>query len=274
MNVIHTKLNIGATKPFKIVHVSDTHFTYADDRDDERKIAMAGRRRKVFPDSEKVLAEAVRVSKELSCPIIHTGDLSDFVSVANLEAVRKFLAENDCFFVAGNHEFARYIAEADENAEYRNLSLATVQAAFTNDIRMASRVINGVNFVALDDGYYLIEPEQMEFLKNEVEKGLPIVLMMHVPLFEQNFFDDIMPNRSSAHMLAVPKELMANYDRGTYYDQLADDLTYEAWEYITSQPNIKAILTGHLHFNYECMIKDRLPQILTGMRDVRVVEIE
>ena len=61
---------------------------------------------------------------------------------------------------AGNHEYSLYVGEAWEDAAYRNQSLATVQEAFINNIRMAARVIGGVNFVALDDGYYLFEEEQ------------------------------------------------------------------------------------------------------------------
>ena len=40
MNIIHTTLNIGATAPFKIIHLSDTHLTYADLRDGQRKVDL------------------------------------------------------------------------------------------------------------------------------------------------------------------------------------------------------------------------------------------
>ena len=33
LNIIHTTLPVGATAPFKIIHLSDTHLTYADLRD-------------------------------------------------------------------------------------------------------------------------------------------------------------------------------------------------------------------------------------------------
>ncbi|MBQ2706718.1 MAG: metallophosphoesterase, partial [Clostridia bacterium] len=91
----------------------------------------------------------------------------------------KFCDENDVFFAAGNHEFSLYVGEAWEDADYRNQSLAKVQAAFGNDIRFSSRIIGGVNLVAIDDGYSRFDEEHLDLLKAEVAKGLPIVLLMH-----------------------------------------------------------------------------------------------
>ena len=48
----------------------------------------------------------------------------------------------------------------------------------------SSRVFSGVNFIGIDDSYHQVEDWQTERLKTEAEKGLPIVLAMHVPLFE------------------------------------------------------------------------------------------
>ena len=58
-------------------------------------------------------------AKEYGVPIIHTGDLIDFVSLANLERAERFISENDCFTVAGNHEFSLYVGEAKEDAASR-----------------------------------------------------------------------------------------------------------------------------------------------------------
>ena len=55
---------------------------------------------------EKILeqaVEAVKYAKAHGLTIVHTGDLIDFVSEANLDAAKKFTAENDVFFAAGNH---------------------------------------------------------------------------------------------------------------------------------------------------------------------------
>ncbi|MBQ8342054.1 MAG: metallophosphoesterase [Clostridia bacterium] len=273
MSIIETKLNVGAQTPFRVLHVTDTHLTDADLRDGERKVTLAEKRAKIFPLADATLELAAKVAKEQGVPIVHTGDLLDFVSVANLEKAKKFTDENDCFIAAGNHEFSLYVGEAKEDAAYRNQSLATVQAAFKNDIRMAARVIGGVNFVALDNGYYLFEREQLDFLKKEVTKGLPVVLLLHNPLFERALYDRMMQKSPCAYLVGVPEELMQGYPGDRYAQQLADAVTRETVDYIKEETTIKALITGHLHFNYDGVFADRIPQIVTSCTDVRLVEI-
>jgi 3',5'-cyclic AMP phosphodiesterase CpdA len=273
MNVIKTTLSVGAEKPFRVLHATDTHLTYADLRDGERKVELAQKRTRIFPNAPEVLDFAAQTAKELSIPILHTGDLIDFVSIANLEAAKRFTDENDCFMAAGNHEFSLYVGEAKEDAAYREKSLAEVQKAFKNDIRMSARVIGGVNFVALDNGYYLFEQAQLDFLKAEVKKGLPVVLLLHNPLYEQGLYDLITERSPCAYLVAVPEALMQHYPADRYAQQMADDVTRETVDYIANEPQIKAIIAGHLHRNYEGVFADRIPQILTCCTDLRLFEI-
>ncbi len=272
LNITHLTLPVGATAPFTAIHASDTHLTYADLRDGQRKVDLVAWRLPSFPHAEATLAELGALSKELNAPILHTGDLIDYVSLANLEAVKAFTDTHDLFMATGNHEFSLYVGEAKEDAAYRNQSLPAVQACFGNNIRIGSRVINGVNFVALDNGYYLFEPEQFEFLKGEVAKGLPMVLMMHTPLYEPALYEIMMRRCPCAYLAGVPEEMMRCYPEDRYMQQLADEVTLEMMEYIANQPTVKAILTGHLHFNYEGVYAGRIPQIVVGCTDARVVE--
>ena len=258
--------------PFRVIHASDTHLTDADIRDGERKVTLAEERKNIFPHADEMLSEISKMSREHGLPIIHTGDLIDFVSLKNLEKVKQFTDEYDCFLAAGNHEFSQYVGEAWEDADYRNQTLDLVQSAFKNDIRMSSRVIGGVNFVALDNGYYLFEPEQLEFLKKEEEKGLPIVLALHDPLYDEEHFKIIMEKSSTAGMVGVPDSLMQSYPPFRYKQQRADKITFETVEHIKGSPLIKAILTGHIHRNYEGLVGGRIPQIITSCTTLRVVE--
>ena len=38
MKLIETKITVGAAEHLELLHISDTHLTLADDRDDERKL--------------------------------------------------------------------------------------------------------------------------------------------------------------------------------------------------------------------------------------------
>ena len=274
MSIMQTNLKIGASVPARVLHIADTHLVRADLRDGERKVRLSRERSPIFPQAEETLANAMALAAAEKLPILHAGDLIDFVSVANLEAVRQFTDTCDCFLAAGNHEFSLYVGEAVEDAAYRNQSLGAVQDVFRNDIRASARVIGGVNFVALDNGYYLFEQEQLAFLKAEVARGLPVVLLLHTPLYEPRLYERMMQNGTCAYLVAVPEAGMQGYSAHRYAQQRADVVTLETVEYIHRTASIKAILAGHLHFNYEGVVGDRIPQIITSCTDLRIVTFD
>ena len=272
LNIIHTTLSVGAASPFTAIHASDTHLTYADIRDGQRKVDLISWRLPGFPHAETALTELGALSKELNAPILHTGDLSDHVALANLARVKAFTDTHDLFMATGNHEFSLYVGEAKEDAAYRNQSLPAVQACFKNNIRMDARVIGGVNFIALDNGYYTFEPEQFAFLKAEAEKGLPMVLMMHTPLYDPALYEIMMGRCPCAYLAGVPEELMRCYPEDRYVQQLPDEVTLEMMDYIAREPLVKAILAGHIHASCETVYAGRIPQLTVGCVDARVIE--
>ncbi len=274
MNIKNNTINIGLKKPFSLLHISDTHFTLADGRDDERKQSLAvSRSRHFVPAPELKLTEAEDYAKEHGLTIIHTGDLIDFVSEANLDRAKKFIDENDVLFISGNHEFSLYVGEAFEDAAYRNQSLEHVSSFFNEDIRFNSRIINGVKFIGIDNSYYRFEKEQLDNLKAEVEKSLPIVLFVHNPLYEKSLFDYAFAdsNNVAGYLVDAPDELLKLYPPDRYIQQKADKITEETVEYIKTCPSIKAVLSGHMHFDFESMLTEALPQYVTGMTTARVI---
>lgn len=274
MELICTQIKIGLPAPVRVLHLSDTHLTRADLRDGDRKVKLADDRYSAFPHAEEVLQFASAQAQARDIPIVYTGDLCDFVSQANLEAVRDFNESHDLFAVAGNHEFSLYVGEAWEDEDYRNQSLAAVQSAYANHIRMASRVIGDVNFIALDNGYYLFDAHQLAFLKAEAARGLPMVLMCHVPLYDRALYDYQLSHGSDcAYLCGVPEELMAHYDPYRRRQQRADAVTMETLDYIAEEPLIRVILTGHLHINHEASFAGRIPQIFTASEAVRLLEL-
>ena len=274
MRILEHEYRIGAERPFEVLHISDTHLTLADEREQDggRKLELAQKRAEVFPHAQQQLEEAAALAREMGAPILHTGDLTDFVSEANLAAAARFVAENDCVFSAGNHEFSLYVGEAKEDAAYRERSLARVQACFANDIRFSARVMHGVNFVALDNSYYRVEPWQLRALKAEVAKGLPIVLMVHTPLYSPDAYEKVLAlyhGKPPVCLLSVPEELLGCYSPYRYEQQKEDAATHEAYAYILGEPAIRLVLAGHIHEDADTMLTGRLPQLITGIGTAR-----
>ena len=88
-----------------------------------------------------------------------------------------------------------------------------------NDMRFASRKVNGVNLIAIENGYYLLEGGQWEARKKEAAYGLPMLLFMHTPLYDPELYR-IMGEHGclgeAAYMVATPEALMTGYSEYRY----------------------------------------------------------
>lgn len=260
-------LSLGASMPFKLIHASDTHITHADSRDNERKSVLALHRSNTFPHADEYLEEIGKAAANDNAVIAYTGDMIDFVSEQNLDIAREFTRNHDCIVSAGNHEFSQYVGEAWEDADYRNQTLAKVQASFSNDIRMYSRVINGIKLISLDNGYYLFDEEQYRFLKQECEQGLPVILLMHTPLYTPELHSFMMNERQQpcGYLCGTPESEMSAYPEYRCRQQKPDEITLSVFNYISKSSVIKCILTGHNHVDVMSFVAGRIPQYTIGL---------
>ncbi|MBO5247810.1 MAG: metallophosphoesterase [Clostridia bacterium] len=225
-------LHLGLEKPVRILQLTDVHISLADERDVKKPLLttvkepleFAAKRRSVFfgqgreRDPIGYFQEAMEYSKEFDCTVI-TGDLIDFNSWANYDCVKEILAGKDYLFTPGSHEFCPNYFEAKAR------HMDAVQSIFRGNILFESRVVGGVNVVAMDNSYYMWTEEQMELMKTEIARGLPILLFCHVPI------------------------------RGEYHPQggglqLSEDLlklNIEFNQLLQDESLIKAVFCGHMH---------------------------
>ena len=260
LKVVEFTLKVGATKPFTAVHISDTHLTFADERETERKQKLAKDRLRYFGDSEKNLRAAVTYAKERDAVLLHTGDMVDFLSDKNFEFVSAFYKEDGMvphFVSSGNHEFSHYLGEAKEDEAYKMQSFDRVQKAFPNDLKFCSRVINGVNFVAFDDVYYYVDDNAIELFEKEVEKGLPIVTMCHVPFYTPELYRFMIEDQKEriSYTIGVPDDKK---------EHAKNENTMKFLEWLKTQPLMKAHISGHLHVNHVDQYSEYAKQYVVG----------
>lgn len=270
-------INVGATTPFRVLHLSDTHLTRVDDRDNERKHTLATRRQSAFPWAEHYFDAAVRYANERDMMIFHTGDLQDFVSEANIDFISSQLGVGDWYTSAGNHEFSQYVGEAKEDAAYKAQSYDKVQAVFPNDLTVASRIINGVNFVAIDNVYYYVTAEQHKAVEREFAKGLPVVLLCHIPFYTpKHCLETLIRQKGrTSYMVATPPKVIDDFrrdpasaavepyrSRTVSYD--IDEPTFAFHSWLKEQPQLKAILCGHMHEFFEERFSPTATQYTVG----------
>ncbi len=272
MEIIKDEFVIGATEPFKILQISDLHLNFVSLFDKKRIRKLAKKRKQVYSHSKNVLQAASELSKKLNAPIFNTGDMNDFISRKNLRYIKDFTDNNDCFFVCGNHDF-RPMGGMEYDCEHiRALVFDKVQALYKNDIMFSARVINGINFVGVDDAYYKFSQKNFDKLKAEVNKGLPIVLLMHIPLYTEDlFYSRVDEKRKYASLTAVPDEMMSEYPPKRLQQQKTDSLTQEVVDYIKKCDTIKLILAGHTHKRFETVLDGRLPQWVIPIDAIREI---
>lgn len=260
LDLRRVEIDVGATAPFTTMMVADAHLPLADARDGERKRALAAGRLHEFHHAAHYLDEAVRHARTERTLILLAGDLWDFTSAANFEAGRRVFGEVDWFGCVGNHEFSQYVGEAREDAAYKAASAARVAEVWPNDIVFASRVVNGVNFVALDDVYYNFTATQKALMEREVAKGLPIVVICHTPLYAPGHYAHEMGRTGGvcSYQVGVPDDRIATWRkerdfppgeewRDRRVQQRTDAPTREFIKYLKAQQLLKAVLAGHNH---------------------------
>jgi len=268
-----TVIHAGAEKPFRLLHVTDTHICLANRRDDARKQELAANRAKYFdgdiPGScLEYFRQSCAFAREQDALLVHTGDLFDFVSEAHLELAPSLMSAPDDYFMAvGNHEFSLYVGEAFEDETYKAQSFDRVQASMPRwNLRFDSRVVNGVNLIAVDNVYYDFSAYALERLKAEAEKALPMILFFHTPLYTPELYDEAMNKRgaSSCGVVGVPAELMQTYSDHRFRQQVCTPQTQKFIDYMLSLDLVKAVVAGHMHYSHESALSNGVMQYVTG----------
>ena len=264
LTLAYVHIDAGATKPFSLLHISDTHFTEAYPHEDEKRQKLKEVRSQTFGGrQEEALRDSLAWAKDNVDFVLHTGDLIDWQSEANLDLVKQYFG-GAMLGAVGNHEFSRYMwLEKSENTEaYKARSADLLGNVFPFDLRLHSRVVNGVNFVTLDSVYGYVCPDQVERFRAEAKKGLPIILCTHVPFYtdgiwraSQKFWSRAGRKFESA---AVPDA------SGDYKAQLADPTTRDFIAYLKTEPLLKGLLAGHLHITAQDRFSPTATQYVVG----------
>jgi predicted MPP superfamily phosphohydrolase len=257
-------IDAGASKPFSILHISDTHLTEAYPDEGEMKLKLKTVRTQCFGGrQEEALRDSLDWAKKNVDYVLHTGDLIDWQSRANFDLVKKYYGPG-MFGSLGNHEYSRnmWLEKSEITEAYKDGTRAAVAAAYPFDVKLSSNVVNGVNFVTLDDVYGYVTAEQVERFRAEVKKGLPIVLCMHVPFFtpmiwraHYKFWRSSGRKFTSA---AIPDA------RGDYQRQQTDPVTRDFISYLKGEPLLKGILAGHMHITVQDRFSPTAMQYVVG----------
>ena len=251
LSPIYVHVKAGAEKPFSALHISDTHLTAAYPSDDEKYRRFMERRTKTFGGmQEEALAVSIDYAKRNNDWLVHTGDLIDFPGKANFDLVRKYFGTSGGLVGAiGNHDYFH-----GKDLQRRADTFKEAQSAFPFALEFSSTVVNGVNFVALDNSIGPVSDRQLELFEAEAKKGLPIILCAHCPVFS-------LPNLWAAS--AKHGRMFPSPEKWTGVQNVTQR-TKDFRKRLENEPLLKAVLCGHVHFTVQDRISPTAVQYVVG----------
>ncbi len=182
----------------KIIHISDSHLTVLKNGKSEYpefakrmnnayvnpKHYLTGEIHTRLDHFEEILKNAKKEKVEL---LLLTGDILNNPSIYGVEYLLEKL-ENcgiNYLYTAGNHDWHFEGMEGSrESLRKKWIEDRLLPLYRGNNPLYYSKVINGINFVMIDDSTYQINKEQLSFFREQTDRNYPIILGMHIPIYQ------------------------------------------------------------------------------------------
>ena len=239
INLTKTEIKAGIEKPFKILHITDCHLTYANESDTAEHKALMRERRQTFSDLSRASSdtardyfeEAIELAKREDALLICTGDAIDIHTNGNIEALIEILGDNDLMFSPGGHEHQRQcLRTMQEPYPYWETIRPKLEAELSRfDLYFESRVIGGVNIITADNGLDFFPKRTVDAFKRELDRGLPILVFFHDPIWDDKL------NKKEAYHENVR---LTREDYATSHEMI---------DLLKAHPLVLATFSGHGH---------------------------
>lgn len=247
----------GLEKSFTALFLADSHITVEDERgkdyyDYSKRMGGYAVEPENYGKSngrECGLAFSLDKAKEFdSGLVILGGDILNFPSLASVEFVAQQLNESGLkwAYIAGNHDW-HYEGEAGTSGELRDKWIHTnLQPLYQGNDPMAYSIfLNNINFVFIDNSAFEITEEQVNFLRQQINKRTPIILSMHIPVYLQGHNIDYgcgHPEWNKEH------DTYYEIERRKPWPEEGHTLTtLQFREIVLNNPEVIGIFAGHTH---------------------------
>lgn len=231
----------GIKRSYTFYHISDGHVMLLnpDESESERQWAENHLANWYGGNGHpaEAMAEVVDYIKEAGGDgLMIAGDCVDYISDLNVAAVKEQLArlDMDVLYVYGNHEGASYT---------RTIPDTKVYYPCYEDIMFGNpsywvKDYGEFLVVGLDNSEKKITEKQMDFMKAQIARNLPIILLIHVP-----FFTDAIEAPVQKHWGEQ------GYVYFTFGNEESDESAKEFCRLVKDpESHVAAIFAGHVHF--------------------------
>ncbi len=187
-------------KPLTVMHIADSHITKLDDS--EKEFHAYGKRMdnafhnvehyqtgKTASSTDHFLELLSTIDKDIIDLLVLTGDIVNNPSKSSVNYVCSLLKDTGVpyLYIAGNHDWHYEGMQGSANELRKTWTQNSLLPFFDGlDPMNYAKQINGINFIGIDNSTYQVNAEQLVFFKNELDRGLPAVLMVHIPIYTQD----------------------------------------------------------------------------------------
>ena len=238
--------------------VGDTHLFRDDARGDDFK-QYSGRMSKAYNHTrhfetekptnpeESFQATITQAKKDKTDALCLLGDIVSFPTVAGVEWVADKLTASKLTwcYIAGNHDW-HYEGMPGSSRELRDTwTKKRLTPLYQGHSPLMYAVdVKGIRIVMMDDSIYEILPEQLDFFRQQVQSGKPLLLMMHIPLYA--------PGRSVGFGCGHPNWGAATdknwkIERRPIWSKSHTPVTMTFHREVFSAPNLLGGFAGHVH---------------------------
>jgi len=261
-------------EPVRVVMIADTHLFMDDERgapyrEFSARMARAYNRTTHVRTGEPTdpaasFEQTLTIAREQKADLLAlAGDIFSFPSEAAIEwALQRLNASGLPFlYTAGNHDWHYEGMPGpieDLRAEWAGRRLRALYQG--QDPLKGVREIKGVRVVAIDDSCYGIQPGQLEFFRAQAATGLPLILLVHIPLYA--------PGRPVSFGCGHP-EWGAKTDRNAELERRQrwpesghTSVTMAFHREVFRAANLLGVLAGHTH-RLSLDVVNGIPQVVT-----------
>lgn len=248
MKIENTVIRLpGIKKEYRFLHIADVHVAYAGENESESDKLLAENETKYWSragvtplEAWEMMEEYVKAQSGGIDGLLIAGDCLNYYSAGNLEWLKKKIEAFPAavLYTPGNHELMVYgDGQPDISKNYREY----YDAAMGCNADFQVRDYEDFLIIGINNAQKEITQEQLEKLKEQIARNVPIILLMHIPLQTKEVLD------------AVEKRWG---ERNPYFLFEANEHASEfAREFsrIVRQPesNVAVILAGHIHAAHE-----------------------
>jgi 3',5'-cyclic AMP phosphodiesterase CpdA len=187
----------GLKKVTRVLHISDSHISVFDDREaafhqyaarmDKAYRSVPHYKTKQPSRSTGNFLELMKRGTDKQVDLIAlTGDIINNPSPASARFVAEAVKKTGIpfMYVAGNHDW-HYEGMPGTLSQLRKtwIDKSLLPLYGGKNPLYASSVIDGINFVTIDNSTYQVNDQQLAFFRRQAARPMPLVLMMHIPLY-------------------------------------------------------------------------------------------